>query len=122
MTDVRTPWQFDRAAALSRLDGDDDLLDEILEQFLADVPVLLAAIETGIGRGDGPALRDAAHSLKGAAAYLAADAFCAFAQSLEGFGSTNQIGQARAVWPSFAADANGVVDALRRAVPTARVR
>lgn len=117
MNDVRTPWQFDRAAALNRLDGDDELLAEILVQFLADAPALLMAIETAIARGDGPAMRDAAHSLKGAAAYLAADELCAFAQSIEGFGVTNQIGQARAAWPSFSADANAVVDALRRAVP-----
>ncbi len=117
MNDVRTPWQFDRAAALRRLDDDEALLDEILVQFIDDVPHSLTAMERAIARGDGPALRDAAHSLKGAAAYLAADELCAFAQSLEGLGAASQIGQARAAWPLFAANANAVLDALRRAVP-----
>jgi two-component system sensor histidine kinase/response regulator len=114
MTEARVSWQFNREAALARLEGDDDLLQEVLVQFLEDAPDLLVAINSAIVRGDGPALRDAAHSLKGAAAYLAADQLCASAQGLEGFGRANQFDEARAAWPSFVASAASVIDGLRR--------
>jgi HPt (histidine-containing phosphotransfer) domain-containing protein len=113
MDEVRPAFVFDRTAALGRLDDDEDLLNDVVGQFVEDAPAALAAIETAIGQGDGPALRDAAHTLKGAAAYLAADHLCAMAQTLEGFGQAGQLAQARAVWPAFAGMAAAVVDALR---------
>lgn len=114
MGDRDVSWQFDRDAALVRLEGDEELLQDILLQFLDDAPELLLAINSAIVHTDGPALRDAAHSLKGAAGYLAADELCAAAQGLEGFGRGNQFDDARAALPSFVAIATAVLDALRR--------
>jgi len=113
MNDVRSPFHFDRAAALSRLDDDADLLHDVVRQFVDDAPAALAAIESAIAQGDGAALRDAAHTFKGAAGYLAADEFCAMAQTLEGFGRADQMGQARHLWPAFESAARAMVGALR---------
>lgn len=113
VNDVRSSWHFDRAAALERLDHDHELLLDIVEQFVGDAPASLAAIDAAIQQGDGPALGDAAHALKGAAGYLAADEFCVAAQALEGYGRANLIEQARRAWPSFERAAHGVLEALR---------
>ena len=43
-----------------------------LASFIAGVPGMLAAIDAALGEGDGPAARDAAHALKGAAASVGA--------------------------------------------------
>lgn len=113
MNDVRSPWHFDREAALERLDDDEELLRDVVQQFISDAPASLAAIDAAIRQGDGPALRDAAHALKGSAGYLAADDFCLAAQTLEGFGRANLIDDARQAWPSFETAALAVVEALR---------
>jgi two-component system sensor histidine kinase/response regulator len=122
MSERLTPWYFPRDSALARLDDDEELLQDVIEQFVADAPEALAAIEQAIERGDSIALRHAAHSLKGAAGYLAADELCALAQTLEGFGYSNQLAQARLTWPALSALAEDVVDALSREIappPTA---
>ena len=119
MDEVRSPWHFDRAAALARLDDDEDLLRDVIQQFVSDAPSSLSAIEAAIQQGDGSALRDAAHALKGAAAYLAADDLCIAAQELEGFGRAGQIDAARFAWPRFAALARAVLTSLRSGLPGA---
>ena len=115
MNDVSTPWHFDRAAALDRLDHDPDLLANMIRQFLEEAPVTLAAIDTAIAAGDGAVIGEAAHALKTSAGYLAADALCLRAQTIEGFGRAGQIEGARAAWPALAASAAGVIAALQRA-------
>jgi len=118
MDRVRTPWHFNRAAALSRLDDDEDLLADVIRQFVTDVPDALSSIDTAIQRGDGASLRDAAHSLKGAAAYLAADDLCVAAQALEGYGRASQVDAARRAWPAFEATVRSVVATLRAELTT----
>jgi HPt (histidine-containing phosphotransfer) domain-containing protein len=120
MTQVRSPWAFDRAAALHRLDDDEELLNDVIEQFLADAPAALSAIDGAIRKGDGPGLRDAAHGLKGAAGYLAADELCVAAQELEGLGRASQMSTARQVAPKFEVLASDVMNALRAALMAAR--
>lgn len=117
MNDVRSQWRFDRAAALDRLDHDEDLLREVVQQFIDDAPASLTAIEAAIVTGDADALRDAAHSLKGSAGYLAADDLCVAAQELEGFARARLIDDARSAWPAFATVARAVVTALRTELP-----
>jgi HPt (histidine-containing phosphotransfer) domain-containing protein len=119
MNEVRSPWHFDRAAALVRLDDDEDLLRDIIQQFVTDAPASLSAIEIAIQQGDGPALRDAAHAFKGAAGYPAADDLCVAAQELEGFGRAGHVDAARAAWPRFAALAREVLTTLRASLPGA---
>jgi HPt (histidine-containing phosphotransfer) domain-containing protein len=116
----RPRWHFDRAAALARLDDDEDLLRDVLEQFVADAPAALAAIQTATAHWDRDALRDAAHTLKGSAGYVAADDLCVMAQALEGFARANQFAEARAAWPSFDARAREVVAALDVAITAER--
>jgi CheY-like chemotaxis protein len=67
LVDVQMPRAavFDRSAALSYVDGDLGLLQEMAETFLADYPLRLAEIREAVAIGDSQALRRVAHSLKG---------------------------------------------------------
>jgi HPt (histidine-containing phosphotransfer) domain-containing protein len=109
------PWTFDRAAALHLVDGDDALLDEVLTLFVVNGPSWLRAVEGAIYAGNPAALSESAHTLKGAAGYLAAPHFITAAQELESLGRDGHIHTARALWPRFAAMAADLLSALRMA-------
>jgi HPt (histidine-containing phosphotransfer) domain-containing protein len=53
------------AAALALLDGDRELLGELVGIFLQESPSQLASVRDAIERHDAPALRRTAHFLKG---------------------------------------------------------
>src|ERR1700730_3307932 len=53
-----------------QLDGAPDLIVELIDLYLADAPHRLAAIEEALTRKDEPALKRAAHSLRGSSANL----------------------------------------------------
>ena len=72
MTKVERNEQLDRVALLSRMEGDRELLAEIIQVFLADAPQLVVAMRQALAQGDMHLLERSAHSLKGAAANLSA--------------------------------------------------
>jgi len=57
--------QLDESLALSRVGGDADLLREVIELFLDDVPQTLEGIRNAVAAHDATALEHQAHSLKG---------------------------------------------------------
>ena len=64
------PAAFDMAAALERVNGDLELLKELVGLFRDDCPPRMAEIRRAIDRRDGPSLASAAHYLKGSAGNL----------------------------------------------------
>jgi signal transduction histidine kinase/DNA-binding response OmpR family regulator len=74
---------WDRQAALTRLDGDEELLAELMNLYMAEVPVQLAGLKATQASGDFPALADFAHSVKGMAGHFCADAVVSLAKQLE---------------------------------------
>jgi two-component system, sensor histidine kinase and response regulator len=56
---------MDREAALAHVEGDRDLLSEMAELFLNNLPGLLKKIHAAVGLRDASALENAAHNLKG---------------------------------------------------------
>lgn len=70
-TDMDAPV-FDADDFLHRIDGDTDLLNEVLGIFLEDTPVLMASLISGMKEKNVPAVERAAHTLKGAAANISA--------------------------------------------------
>lgn len=74
---------FDRDLALQNLDGDEELLAELIALFLAEAPKRLATLEEAQRRGDLVALKEAAHALKGMAAQIGAVSLKDQAASLE---------------------------------------
>jgi HPt (histidine-containing phosphotransfer) domain-containing protein len=63
---------FDYDDFLERMDGDMDLLREVIEIFLEDAPSLMGALRLAIRGGNKYAMERAAHTLKGAAANISA--------------------------------------------------
>jgi two-component system sensor histidine kinase/response regulator len=62
------------------------LLPAAAEAFRRDVPARLAALHEAVHNGGGPALAQAAHTLKGAASNIGAGAVAGLCQELEGMG------------------------------------
>ena len=78
-----TEVQIDRASLLDRVEGDQELLTEMIHLFLDDAPNLLAAMRDAVQRGDMTVLERTAHSLKGAASNLSARGTASAALRLE---------------------------------------
>jgi PAS domain S-box-containing protein len=85
---------LDRAALLEHMEGDPELLAEMVALFLQDCPQLLAAVREALARGDARALRAAAHSLKGTVSNFAAPSATAAALRLERMGREGDLRQA----------------------------
>jgi len=66
------PPVYDRADALTRIDNDEELLDQLIEMFVADAPSYLVEIEAALAAGDWPRLVRGAHTLKGVLATFSA--------------------------------------------------
>jgi HPt (histidine-containing phosphotransfer) domain-containing protein len=74
---------FDYDDFLHRIDGDVDLLKEVVEIFLEDTPGLLADLYSGIKTGDAAAVERATHTLKGASANISAKRLQALSQKVQ---------------------------------------
>lgn len=77
------PPVFDYADFLARIDGDHDLLREVIEIFLEDTPRLLSDFYTAVAQDDLVAAERAAHTLKGAAANISACRLYAVSQEAQ---------------------------------------
>lgn len=77
------PRCYDRQAALARLDGDEELLNSVLEMLTTDTPPYLEALQSAWNSRNWDALTLNAHSLKGMFANLSAEPAGATAAALE---------------------------------------
>jgi HPt (histidine-containing phosphotransfer) domain-containing protein len=65
------------------LDGDPDLLNELIDLFLSDAPALMQSLYDAVARRDAESLTQTAHSLKGSASNLGARGMAAVCANLE---------------------------------------
>ena len=89
---------FDRAATLDRVDGNRELLQELIELFFDEIPGLLATIQETITRYDSKALERAAHTLKGAVGNFSAQGAYAAALRVEMMGRSGDLTQVAAAY------------------------
>jgi PAS domain S-box-containing protein len=87
--DSREP--IDRVSLLERVEGDQELLTEIIHLFQENAPRLLTAMRDALQSGDMATLERTAHSLKGAMSNLSANAAAATAQQLESDAKNNNV-------------------------------
>jgi two-component system, sensor histidine kinase and response regulator len=77
---------FDAAVLLDRVGGDEDLLREITDIFLAEYPALLDEMRAAIRTHDARSLERSAHTLKGSVSNFGAPAATQAAYQLENLG------------------------------------
>jgi len=87
----RAAGSFDPSRAAARLGGDEKLLRELLDLFLADLPRMTGEIERAVTSQDAEALRTAAHALKGSVANFAAAEPVDAARRLETMGASGDL-------------------------------
>jgi CheY-like chemotaxis protein/HPt (histidine-containing phosphotransfer) domain-containing protein len=90
---------FDRAAFLERLMGDEDLVREITEMFLADLPVQLEGLAAAVGSGDCLLAGQLAHGIKGASANVGGEALRDTAFELEKAGKAGDLAALKTLLP-----------------------
>ena len=87
--------QIDRVSLLERVEGDQELLSEMIHIFQDDAPNLLTAMGDALQSGDMAVLERSAHSLKGAASNLSAKSTAAAALQLENDAKNNDVESAK---------------------------
>ncbi len=87
---------FDTTALWNRVEGDADLLRELVAVFAAEAPTILAQIELGIRSGNPEMVEKASHKLKGSALQLSASAAATAALRLEEIGKSKSLKGAEA--------------------------
>jgi PAS domain S-box-containing protein len=85
---------IDREELLARVDGDTELLRDIVSLFLADLPGTLAAIRHAIEANNATGLMKLAHSLKGCVSNFSADIVTHAALRLETVGREGDLSHA----------------------------
>ena len=87
----RAGGSLNEAALMAHVGGDEQLLHEIVDLFLEDLPERLAAVRKAVRRRDALALSSAAHALKGAVSHFAARDSFEFALKLERMGRAGDL-------------------------------
>jgi len=104
---------FDRTAALERVEGDLELLADLIQVFLQDLPQQVAALRKAVEDQDAKGIQQEAHRLKGAAASLDATAVSACAARLEQSGRDANCAVARAEWAQLEVELARLESAFR---------
>jgi HPt (histidine-containing phosphotransfer) domain-containing protein len=105
---------FNRQALLHRVDGDEELVEEMLAIFLEYTPPQLVEIHQAIEAGDAPGLQGKAHSIKGAAAGISAPAVEQAAGLLEAAGRNRDLDLAGRHFAALAREFSRFQEALAR--------
>jgi PAS domain S-box-containing protein len=88
------PPLFDYAAAIARLDNDENLLDDMIRFFHSDAPELLRQIRAAIDANNAEEMMRAAHSLKGLAATFDAKTVVAAGLKVEELAKSGKLTEA----------------------------
>jgi PAS domain S-box-containing protein len=106
---------FNRAAALKRVDGDVELMKELVGLFLGECPRWMGEIRAALTSRDAAKLEHAAHTLKGSVGNFAAAEAVAAAQRLEAIGRAADWRRAEEAWTAL----NAAIDRLKPALAEA---
>ena len=90
--------------ALEVMDGDNELLMECFDDFVEDVPGMLARIRKALDGRDNEELKIAAHKLKGSLRYLAAGHAADIAYQLERMGGSGDLTNADELFKDLQAE------------------
>jgi HPt (histidine-containing phosphotransfer) domain-containing protein len=103
---------IDRDVALARVEGDVELLQDLAQIFLEELPQLTDRLRTGLACDDSKAVQHAAHALKGSAGNFAATAVFELAKQLEAMGRDGDLSQAPTTYEALEAELDRLKNAL----------
>jgi two-component system, sensor histidine kinase and response regulator len=106
------PWNPDQT--LERLGGDEELLHEVMEIFLEEVPKHLAGLRQAITQQDAETVERIAHSLQGELGYLGIAELLHGAPELEEKGRTSNFQDALTLLPPFEAAMARLLSSMAR--------
>jgi two-component system, sensor histidine kinase and response regulator len=104
------PWN--PAQTLERLGGDENLLHEVMEIFLEEVPKHLAGLRKAITQQDAEAVERIAHSLQGELGYLSIAELSHGARELEERGRASDFQGALSLLPPFEAKMSRLLSSM----------
>ncbi len=106
---------WDRAAALERVEDDEELLQDICRIFLEESPKLMTTLQEAVEQNDSEAVSRAAHSLKGESGYLGAANVSQMAKQLETMGRDRELAQAPTVFEQLQKEMASLISAMQQA-------
>lgn len=106
---------FDREAMLAELDGDEELLAELVETMKAEAPKLLLEVRVAVEAADATLVGRAAHTLKGAVSNFGARAAADAALRLEHMGRTGELTDVTPALATLEVEMKALVEALEKA-------
>ncbi len=110
---------FELPSLWSRINGDADLLREMVAIFKAEYPPLLSELERAIEHSDAARAERAAHRLKGSLVQFSAHRAAATAASLEIMGKKNSLEGAREAVRCLGREIEDLLQALSRVISRA---
>src|SRR5262245_21630587 len=113
---------LDREALLARVDGDQELLGELVELFLDSYPELLTMLRDSIAQGEPTQVRFSAHALKGSIANFSAPAAVNAALRLEHMGRAGELTDAQVVYVALEQELKRLRCALLELTPAVATR
>lgn len=105
----------DLAAALRWVDGDRELLAELIEIFLEDCPKRLQELDHAMKEGNASGVRQAAHSLKGMVAGFDAGSAHRLAAEMESLGKAGDLSKALDLLSTLQLEFSRVMNYLKTA-------
>jgi len=103
---------IDTASVLARVDGDMELLQEMVELFLKGLPGLLSNVQDSVKRRDAKALESAAHTLKGLVGNFGARSAFEVALQLENLGRQGDLTEAESAYRALKQEIENLKPAL----------
>ena len=94
---------FDHAGLTTRLMGDDDLVKNVIQIFLEDMPVQIASLKGFVENGQTREAGAQGHKIKGAAKSIGSAEFEEIANAVEKAGKADEIGLLRELMPKLEA-------------------
>lgn len=111
-------YPFSTKTTLEQVDGDRDLLKELIDIFSGQTRQQLQILRESVAAKDAPTVRRAAHTIKGSVANFGAQPAFELAFCLEQMGADGALDQAPAALDALAAELVRLESALREFVDT----
>jgi len=113
MSETISERVFNKSAALENVAEMEDLLKELAQTLIDELPKLIAAAQSGVTAGDAKAVNAAAHSIKGSVTPFAAELAYDAAWHLESAGSKGDLSNAFQLLADLELELQKLENALR---------